>query len=100
MNYTEFQVTLNVPPLLEDAMVDCLLAIDSDGFSSLNVNAHTTNHEQMSLLEQVSGRQKMIRFEMYVKPSQLQPLLTHLKQTMHGAGIQYWVLPVLERGTI
>ncbi len=100
MNYTEFQVTINVPPLLEEPMVDCLLAIDSDGFSSLNVNAHTIKHEQLSLVEQVSGRQKQVRFQMYVKQPQLQPLLEHLKQNFAGAGIQYWVLPVLERGHI
>jgi len=33
MSGQEFLVTINVPPLLEEAVVDCLLAIDAaDGF--------------------------------------------------------------------
>lgn len=101
MSGQEYLVTINVPPLLEEAIVDCLLSIEAaDGFSSLAVNAHTSKHEALSIAEQVAGRQRQIRFQMYLPEQQLMVLLQQLKQSFSGAGIQYWVLPVLESGYI
>jgi hypothetical protein len=41
MNGTEYLVTLNIPPSLEELMVDSLLLLESEhGFSSFPVNAH------------------------------------------------------------
>ncbi len=100
MNIQEYLITINVPPLLEEAMVDCLLTVESDGFSSLAVNAHASDHEHLSLAEQVSGRQKQIRFQMYVSEQQMNELIALLKQNFTGANIHYWVLPVLHSGYI
>jgi len=101
MSGQEFLVTINVPPLLEEAVVDCLLAIDAtDGFSSLVVSAHGSEHETLSLAEQVAGRKKQIRFQMYVPEQQIKVLIERLKQDFSGAGIHYWVMPVLESGSI
>jgi len=101
MSGQQFLVTINVPPLLEEAVVDCLLAIESaDGFSSLVVSAHGSEHDTLSLAEQVAGRKKQIRFQMYVPEQQLEVLINQLKQNFSGAGIHYWVMPVLESGSI
>lgn len=101
MSEQEYLVTINVPPILEEAVVDCLLAIESaDGFSSLAVNAHTSEHQNLSLAEQVAGRQKQIRFQMYIPEQQLGVLIRQLKHCFSGSGIHYWVLPVLESGVI
>ena len=101
MSGQEYLVTINVPPLLEEAVVDCLLAIESaDGFSSLAVNAHSSAYENLSLAEQVAGRQKQIRFQMYLPEHQLSILIKQLKSCFSGSGIHYWVLPVLESGYI
>jgi len=97
----EYLVTLNVPPSLEEELVDCLLMLEAEhGFSSLAVNAHHHENKGLSLSEQVSGRQKRIRFQMYVDAQDLPALLAQLKQEFAGAGIQYWVLPVIEKGVI
>ncbi|OQK15236.1 hypothetical protein AU255_18940 [Methyloprofundus sedimenti] len=97
MSGQEYLVTINVPPLLEEAVVDCLLAIESaDGFSSLTVNAHVSDHEHLSLAEQVAGRQTQIRFQMYIPERQLSGLIDVLKRDFSGSGIHYWVMPVLE----
>jgi hypothetical protein len=96
-----FLVTINAPLLLEENIVDCLLAIEgANDFSSLIVNAHTSNHEHLSLAEQVTGRQKQIRFQLYVSEKQLPTLVEQLKQQFSGSGIHYWVLPVLEGGYV
>lgn len=101
MSTQQYLVTINVPPLLEEAMVDCLLAIEAaEGFSSLPVSAHGSEHDTLSLAEQVAGRQRQIRFQMYVPGQQLDVLIEKLKLNFSGAGIRYWVMPVLESGYI
>ncbi len=102
-SHTEFLVTLNVPTSLEEAMVDSLLMLESThGFSSFHVSAHhhDNSSQSLSLAEQVMGRQKKIRFQMYVDKAGLSKLLVQLKQEFAGAGIHYWVIPVLEKGVI
>lgn len=101
MNYQEFQVTLNVPPSIEEAVVDCLLTLESEhGFSSLPVSSHDHRNRGLSLAEQVSGRQRKIRFQMYLAKENLEILLTKLRAEFTGSGITYRVLPVLESGKI
>lgn len=101
MKSMEYLITLNVAPGLEEAVVDCLLTFESeDGFSSYTVNAHDHRNEGLSLAEQVSGRQKRVRFQMYIPESDLQALLDRLEQEFSGAGIHYRVTPVLQSGYI
>lgn len=101
MNHHEFLITLNVSPSLEEAIVDCLLTFESEhGFSSLPVSAHDHRNEGLSLAEQVTGRQRKIRFQMYIDRDDLSALLEKLKADFSGAGIHYWVMPVIENGVI
>lgn len=101
MSEQEFLVTLNVPPALEEVIVDCLLTFEFEhGFSSLGVNAHDHKNEGLSLAEQVSGRQKRVRFQMYIAQQHLALLLARLKAEFSGSGLHYWVLPVIESGYI
>jgi hypothetical protein len=101
MNHKEYLITLNAPPSLEEAIVDCLLTFESEhGFSSFPVYAHDHRNEGLSLAEQVSGRQKKLRFQMYVGEAVLADLLARLRQEFSGAGIRYWVMPVVDNGTI
>lgn len=101
MNSQEYLVTINVPPGLEELVVDCLLMLESEhGFSSLPVSAHDHRNEGLSLAEQVTGRQRKIRFQMYVPEQGLSVLLAQLRQEFSGSGIHYWVLPVIENGII
>lgn len=99
--HQEYLVTLNVPPSLEEVMEDCLLMLEAEhGFSSLPVNAHHHVNEGLSLAEQVRGCQKRIRFQLYVDAQGLTTLLAQLQQQFSGAGIHYWVLPVIAQGVI
>ncbi len=97
----EFLVTLNVSPELEEAVVDCLLTFESEhGFSSFAVNSHDHRHHGLSLAEQVTGRQRKIRFQMYIPETDLNLLIQTLKKEFANAGIHYWVLPVMESGYV
>ncbi len=101
MSGKEFLVTLNAPTGLEEAIVDCLLTFESEhGFSSFPVYAHDHRNEGLSLAEQVSGRQKRLRFQMYVEEAVLTALLARLREDFSGAGIRYWVMPVVDNGMI
>jgi hypothetical protein len=101
MSSKEYLITLNIPPSLEEMMVDSLLMLEAEhGFSSFQVNAHHHENKGLSLAEQVTGRQKRIRFQMYVPEQELSALLELLRQEFSGSGIQYWVLPVIEHGFI
>jgi hypothetical protein len=97
----EFLITLNVPPSLEDMIVDNLLTLEFErGFSGFPVFAHHYENKGLSIAEQVTGRQKRIRFQMYVNQLDLEKLLTILRDEFSGSGIQYWVMPVLEHGVL
>ena len=101
MDNEEFLFTLNVPPSLEESIVDCLLTFEAEhGFSSFPVSAHDHKNEGLSLAEQVTGRQRKIRFQMYVAKQDLSALVNRLKTDFSGSGIHYWVLPVIEEGVI
>jgi hypothetical protein len=101
MSGKQYLVTLNIPPSLEEMMVDSLLMLETEhGFSSFPVSAHHHDNKGLSLAEQVTGRQKRIRFQMYVSVEDLPVLLAQLRQDFSGSGIQYWVLPVIESGVI
>jgi hypothetical protein len=101
MNCKEYLVTINIPPSLEELMVDSLLMFEEDhGFSSFPVSGHHHINKGLSLAEQVTGRQKRIRFQMYVPVEKLPALLEQLRLNFSGSGIQYWVLPVIENGVI
>ncbi len=101
MIHETFLVTINVSPSLEEAMVDCLLTFETaQGFSSFPVSAHDHRNEGLSLAEQVTGRQRKIRFQMYINKEHVSALLTKIKADFSGSGLHYWVVPVLEHGEI
>lgn len=101
MSHETFLITLNVPPSLEEAVVDCLLTFEtSQGFSSFPVSAHDHRNEGLSVAEQVTGRQRKIRFQMYIDKQFVAALLNKLKTEFPNTGMRYWVVPVLEHGVI
>ncbi|MGY6276787.1 DUF3240 family protein [Methylomonas sp. MgM2] len=101
MIHDTFLVTINVASVLEESMVDCLLTFETaQGFSSFPVNAHDHKHRDLSVTEQVTGRQRKMRFQMYIDQQHLPDLLTKIKTEFAGTGLHYWVVPVLEHGEI
>lgn len=99
MNNNDYLVTLNVPPALEELVVDCLLMFECEkGFSSLPVFTHHHENKALSLAEQVTGRQKRLQFQLHVNAIDLEKLLTQLREEFSGAGMQYWVTPILTQG--
>jgi len=101
MSESTYLVSLNISPLLEEAIIDCLLALESEhNFSTQCINAHSNDHQHLSLAEQVAGRKQQIRVQIYVSETEKKLLIEQLQQQFSGSGVQYWVLPVLESGYI
>lgn len=97
----EYLVTINVPPSLQETIVDSLLLLEEElGFCSFTVNAHHHENKGLSLAEQVTGQQKRLRFQMYIDENDLDVLINQLTQEFSGSGIQYWVIPVICSGVI
>lgn len=101
MTHSMFLITLNVPVTLEDMMVDCLLAFENaQGFSSFAINAHDHRNRGLTREEQVTGRQRKVRFQMYIDKDSVPILLGRIKTEFAGTGVHYWVVPVLEHGEL
>ncbi|MDC9729388.1 MAG: DUF3240 family protein [Methyloprofundus sp.] len=102
MSEQEVLVSINVPPILEEEFVDCLLAVDEiESFNSRLVNSHSRHaHEEMSIAEQVAGRKKLVNFQVYILEGHIFTLISQLKRYFSESGIQYWVLSVLSKGNL
>ncbi|OAI17276.1 hypothetical protein A1359_06300 [Methylomonas lenta] len=101
MTHETYLITINVSPALEEAMVDCLLTFETaQGFSSFPVNAHDHRNQGLSIAEQVTGRQRKMRFQMYIDKDHVSALLSKIKADFSGTGLHYWMVPVLEHGEI
>lgn len=89
------------PPSLEEVLVDWLLSNESEhGFSSCEVSGHSSQHDDLSLAEQVSGRKRRIQFQMEIPATDTEFLISKLKQEFNRAGIHYWVVPVIDAGHV
>ncbi len=99
--HQHYQLNFTVAPAIEGTVVDWLLQYaGSDGFTSFPVFGHSSVHEGMSLFEEVVGRKKQIRLQVQVTATQLPQLLERLRSEFAGAGLHYWVVPVIEAGYI
>ena len=95
MNHTEALVTLNVPPDLEEPIVDWLLAREGGtGFTSFPVYGHSTSHAGLSPIEQVTGRQRRQQFQIQIRADNVNDFINNVRQSFGAAGIHYWVLPL------
>ena len=91
---------LNIPPGLEEDVVDLLLASSEiAGYQSYPTRGHG-QVGSMSIAEQVAGRRDRIQFEVVLDESVLQPLIQSLKAAFPVADVIYWVLPVLGSGRL
>lgn len=93
-------LTIIAPPMMEEELIDWLLTQENiSGFTSQAANGHGSGH-QLSLAEQVTGRRRQITFWIEIDKSQSNSTLTALKESFSGSGLHYWLLPLLESGSI
>lgn len=90
-------MTINLPPALEDSLVDWLLASDPDqGFTSYRADGHGSDHDALSIDEQVRGRQRRMECRLVLDRSRLDDFVSALRNEFADADIFYYALPVLD----
>ena len=91
---------LNIPPSLEEDVVDLLLTSDEiPGFQSYPTRGHG-QVGAMTIAEQVEGRRNRIQFEVVLDTEVLEVLLQKLKKQLPVPDIIYWVLPIAASGRL
>lgn len=89
------------PPSVEETIVDWLLEHDEiEGFSSAEAYGHGVRPTGMSLLEQVTGRQRRVQFMIRTSNEIAQHLVGDMREQFIGVGLHYFILPVLEAGRL
>ena len=97
--YDEALIVLNVPPNLEETIVDWLLARgDGAGFTSFPVFGHSTRHDGLSPAEQVSGRQRRQQFQVQIGKDAVDAFIDDARAALGNAGVHFWVLPLYAGG--
>jgi len=100
-HYGEALIVLNVPPNLEEAIVDWLLAReDGGGFTSFPVFGHSTRHDGLSPAEQVSGRQRRQQFQVQMKYDAVDQFVDDARKAFGNAGVHFWVVPLYAGGRL
>lgn len=96
-----FLLTLVAPPGHEELLVDWLLQYEHpSGFGTFPISGYSSNPESLTLIEQVTGRKRQVRFDLQLAASDLGVLLERLKTDFAGSAIRYWVTPVIETGSL
>ena len=100
-NVMQGLLILIAPPKLEEMLVDVLLQkTEISGFTTSNVSGHGSSHGggavQLSLVEQVTGRQQRVQFMMHASLADLQSLIADLKDRFGKTDIHYILMPIAD----
>lgn len=88
-------------PSVEETLVDWLLEHDEiEGFSTAEVYGHGARKTGLSLLEQVTGRQRRVQFLIRTTHEIAQHLVGDLREQFTGIGLHYFIVPVMEAGRL
>lgn len=94
-------LTLVVPPSLEETLIDWLLMQENiSGFSSVEINGHGSRSADLSVFEQVTGRQKRIQYQIHTEMVIANSMIEALKLKYPNTGLHYMLSPVLSAGQI
>ena len=93
-------LVLIAPPGVEEALVDFLLAQEHfSGFSAQKVDGSPA-HGRLTLAEQVTGRKRQVMFQVHAGCAEVSGLVDQVRETFRGAGLHYWIAPLIEAGPI
>ena len=94
-------VTLEVPPALEERVIDWLLDRSQQArFTSYPAHGYGDRHDHLSVAEQVSGRQRRLCFEIEVSMDVLGSFMNELGAAFASADLYYRIMPLLRSGRL
>jgi hypothetical protein len=92
-------VTLNVLPALEERVADWLIDRDAaSGFTTYPAFGHGARHHELTVAEQVSGRQKRLEVRVELPRAALDEFIAALTERFGGTDLHFYVVPVLRSG--
>ncbi len=95
-------LNLDISPSLEDDLIDCLLGFESlTSFSSFDLRRHGGDARSLaeaSTVEKVTGRVRVLRFEIVLEEARLTELLTRVSSKV-AKSIPYSVRQLLDSGS-
>lgn len=98
---SELCLMLLCPPEAEERLLDVLLMLpNTTVFTSKPTAAHGLTHENLDQTEQVLGRARATEVEVVFAADDKTALLDTLRRQFVGAGLRYWLTPVIESGEI
>ena len=98
---SELCLTLLCPLAVEEKLLDLLLMSPSATvFTSSTTATHGLDHENLDQMEQVLGRALATQVQVIIGAADKGALLDAIRQQFAGAGLRYWVTPVVEAGEI
>jgi Protein of unknown function (DUF3240) len=97
--YDLVAVSINVPPVLEESIVDWLLArAGGHGFTAYAAHGHGAAHEHLTIAEQVRGRQRRMEFRVVLPGTALEDFVADLEREFAATDLYFHALPVLVAG--
>ena len=98
---SELCLTLLCPPAVEEKLLDLLLLSPNAAlFTSAPTAAHGLAFGRLNQTEQVLGRAFATKVQVIIPDADKQALLEDIQAQFAGAGLRYWITPVVEAGEI
>mgnify|MGYP003349708971 CR=1 FL=1 len=97
---SEVMLVLSAAAGIEQDLADFLLDNHAGGFTSSSARGHGGHAQYTNLSEMVTGRQHRIEFRLHLAEAEVVTLLDTLVDSLPGADIHYYCLPVLFSGRI
>jgi len=98
---SELCLTVLCPPAVEEKLLDLLLMSPNAAvFTSAPTAAHGLAFGRLNQTEQVLGRAFAVQVQVVFPDADKEALLGSLQEQFAGAGLRYWITPVVEAGEI
>lgn len=98
---TDFCLTILCPSAVEEKLLDLLLmTANLKMFTSAPTAAHGLHTDSFSQSEQVLGRAFATQVQVLLTEEDKQALVENMHAQFAGAGLRYWLTPVIEAGEI
>ena len=98
---SELCLTLLCSPALEEKLLDLLLlSSEAAVFTSTPTAEHGSAFGRLSPTEQVLGRALATQIQVLLAAKDKESILEAIREQFAGAGLRFWVTPVIEAGEI
>ena len=92
-------LTILCPSAIDERLLDALLmAGEVEVFTSARASAHGLDHHRLSTSEQVLGLAIMTQVQALLRTEHRDTVLASLASQFAGAGLRYWITPVVAAG--